>query len=476
MRRRRQQQEDDITRRDFVRAAACAAVATTSLVSTVWDLRMVNAAVAPVAGQAGTDYKALVCLFLYGGNDANNLLVPTDAATYANYSSVRGPLALPNMGMPGGVLPINPLNGDGTHTYGLHPSCTGMQTLFENGNLAFACNVGSLVGPITRAQYLAKTAAVPPQLFSHSDQQVQWQTSVPDQVSRTGWGGRCADLLYSMNNNPQVSMSMSLAGANTYEVGNVINAYNLSTSFPNMGITLSNVSGARLQALKDLVAMGHPNLFEDSFALVTNRAINNAAIVNTATNTAPTFTTPFVTTAINKNAKTSLCKQMENIARLIYARSTLGHNRQIFFCSVGGYDTHGDQLNAQVKLYDELSCCLKAFYDATVQLGVASQVTTFTASDFGRTFPYNSGGTDHGWGSHGIVMGGSVVGKKIYGTYPTLQINGPDDTSTGRWIPTTAVDEYSATIAKWFGVTQTDMATVFPNIGRFAHPDLGFLG
>jgi uncharacterized protein (DUF1501 family) len=352
-----------------------------------------------------------------------------------------------------------------------------MQTLFESGKLAFVSNVGTLVGPVTQAQYIAKTAAVPPQLFSHNDQQVQWQTSVPDRVSRTGWGGRCADLLDTLNNNNQVSMSMSLAGANTYEVGNVINAYNLSTNFPNMGITLSNVSGTRLQALNDLIHMGHPYLFEDAFAVVTNRAVANAGIVNSATASAPTFTTPFTTTL---SGKTSLCKQMENIARLIYARTTLGHNRQIFFCSVGGYDTHGDQLTSQVKLYDELSSCLKAFYDATVQLGVAANVTTFTSSDFSRTFAFNGSGTDHAWGSHAIVTGGSVIGKKLYGTYPQLKLGGTSDTSTsgnstGRWIPSTSVDQYSATLAKWFGVQNGDMATVFPNIGRFAQPDMGFM-
>jgi uncharacterized protein (DUF1501 family) len=301
----------DPSRRDFMRQAVCAGVSTASLVSTVWDLRMMNAAIAQTVNAPG-DYKALVCLFLYGGNDANNLIVQTDAAGYTNYSNARGPLAIPNVGQPGGLLAINPTSNDG-HTYGLHPNCTGMQTLFESGVLAFVANVGTLVGPITRAQYLAKTAAVPPQLFSHNDQQVQWQTSVPDQPSRTGWGGRCADLLNSLNDqNPSVSMSMSLAGANTYEVGNVINAYNISTSG---AVSLSNVSGARLTALQSLVNMQHPNLMEDAYSLVTSRALNNAGIVNGAIAGAPAFTTPF--------ANNSLGRQLSMIAKLIYARSTL---------------------------------------------------------------------------------------------------------------------------------------------------------
>jgi uncharacterized protein (DUF1501 family) len=469
-------EQAELSRRDFVRTAACAAVSTVSLVSTVWDLRMINAAYAQSASLA-TDYKALVCLFLFGGNDANNLIVPTDndpLTGYPNYANLRTVLAIPQASL----VPINPLVSDG-HTYGLHPNCAELAGLFNAGKLAVQANVGTLVEPLPngRTDYQNSTKKKPPQLFSHNDQQVQWQTSVPDQPSRTGWGGRCADLLHTLNQEDAqhtVSMAMSLAGINTFEVGSVVNQFNITTGG---AVALTGLSAARTQALKDLLVMQHPNLFEDAFATVTNRAIANADTVNNAiigtreaTDNPPgtwVWNTAFPTT--------SLGRQMKMIARLIAARATFGHNRQIFFCSVGGYDTHGDQIISQNNLYNELSKSMNAFYQATVQLGVDANVTTFTKSDFGRTFPANSTGSDHGWGNHQLVMGGSVLGQQIYGQMPTWAINGPQDTGLGRWVPSTAVDEYSATLAKWFGVSGSDLNTVFPNLSRFAHPDLGFM-
>jgi uncharacterized protein (DUF1501 family) len=451
-------------RREFMWHAACAAVGATAMATTVWDLRMINAATAQALPSSGTaaDYKALVCLFLFGGNDANNLLVPTDPTGYSAYATARGSLALAQSSL----LPLNPLTTDG-HTYGLHASCSELQGLFNGGKLALLCNAGTLVGPVTRAQYLAKTAAVPPQLFSHNDQQVQWQTSVPDRPTRTGWGGRCADLLYSMNTNSNVSMSISLAGSNTYEVGNTVHEYAVSSSGA-VGLNIPTGSSAQLKALQDLIALNHTNLYEKTYADITANAIKNNALLNSAVATAPVFTTAF--------PNTSLGNQLKMIAKLIYGRTNLSHKRQIFFAAVSGYDLHGAQLTPHANLLGDLSKSLKAFYDATVQLGVDSQVTTFTASDFGRTFPVNSGlGSDHGWGNHQLVLGGAVQGQKLYGRFPTLAVNGPDDTGLGRWIPTTAVDEYSATLAKWFGVSATDLRAVFPNLGRFANPDLGFL-
>ena len=478
------------SRREFAHAA-CAAVGATAMVSTVWDLRMINAAAAaslptqrtaaaerfsgPSASSnllaaTGPDYKALVCIFLFGGNDANNLLVPTDPTNYSAYSTARGALAIPSSSL----LPISPVVSDG-RTYGLHPSCPELASLFGSGNLAMLCNVGTLVGPVTRAQYLAKTAAVPRQLFSHNDQQVQWQTSVPDRPFRTGWGGRAADLLHSLNGNATVSMSISLAGTNTFEVGNVVNTYNVSTN----GAPSLNAPSAQVQVIKDLIALNHANLYEGAYADVTNTAITNASLLNAAiqpTTSASYWTTPFPTTSIGS--------QLRMIARLIAARGSLGHSRQIFFASVGGYDLHSGQVTAgtptagpHANLFADLSKAMGAFYRATEQMAVAPNVTSFTTSDFGRTFPVNgTAGSDHGWGNHQIVMGGAVKGNRLYGTFPNLTINGPDDTDTGRFIPTTSVDEYSATLAKWFGVSSTDMPTVFPNIGRFANPDLGFLG
>ncbi len=451
----------DPTRRAFIRQAACAALSASGIFNTLFDLRRLTAMTVPT----GSDFKALVCLFLYGGNDANNLIVPHDAAGYADYADTRGILALPQESL----LPVTLQNGDG-RDFGFHPSIPELQTLFNQGHLGIVANVGTLVAPITRAQYLAGGAAVPPQLFSHADQSVQWQTSVPDQPSRTGWGGRMADALRSINGNSQISLSISIAGTNTFEVGNVVLPYNVSA---NGSIGLSGFDGSananiRLQALRDLLALPHNNLFERTYSDTLGRAMAANDLLTSALTGLPPLQTVF--------PDSSLARQLTMVAKLIAARTNLGMRRQIFFCSVGGYDTHGDQLLGQANLLVELSQALNAFYAATVELGVAQDVTTFTASDFGRTFTSNGSGSDHGWGSHQFVLGGAVQGGRLYGTFPTLAVNGPDDTGQGRWIPTTSVDEFSANLATWFGVSASDLPSVLPNIGRFAHPDLGIFG
>ena len=470
MSRRNKSEQANLSRRDFLWTGACKALTAAGITATINNLRLINAASAQTIPTTG--YKALVCIFLFGGNDSNNLLIPTDTNTYQNlYVPARGVLALPAPGQTGGILPINSNTSDG-HTYGMHPSCPELVNLFNSGQLALLCNVGPLLAPITRAQYLNHSVAVPPQLFSHNDQQVEWQTSIEDQPPKTGWGGRTADLLYSAANN--VSMNISLNGTNIFETGNVVNEYSVSTGGAiSLNIPGSGTGPAQLQALKDIIAMNHTNLYESAFATEMTTAINNAAALNAAIapTASTTWNTPFSTT--------SLGKQMKMIARLIAAAPALGHNRQIFFASIGGFDLHstqGAQTGPQANLFADLSSSMNALYQATVQLGVATEVTQFTVSDFSRTFPVNTGlGSDHGWGSHHMILGGSVLGKNLYGTFPTLQVGGPDDTSTGRWIPTTSVDQYAATLAKWFGVTDTYMSTVFPYLGRFATPDLGFM-
>lgn len=478
-----------ISRREFVHGT-CAALGVTSLVSTVWDLRLINAAYASsVAAAATDDYKALVCLFLFGGNDANNLIVPTDPDNYAAYLAARkspidGGLALPNAGQTNGVLPLDLTNGAG-RTYGIHPSCGGLQTLFNAGKLAVLTNVGTLVGPLTKAQYQSGTAAKPPQLFSHNDQVVQWQTSIPDQVARTGWGGRCADLLYTLNNAGSISMQISVAGQNTFEVNNVVSQaqYNVSTSgVVGLSGGLTTAQKTTFSELVNLANTQGTNMYERGHAAITRRALDNQAALGTILAANPT-TTPVPAGAPN------LLTQLAMVARLIKGAPALGHKRQIFFVSVGGFDLHNGQVTysavkqaddstrgAHANLLAALSQSMKWFYDETAAQGSADKVTTFTASDFNRTFPVNGGnGSDHGWGTHTMVMGGAVNGKQLIGTFPTLAVNGPDDTGLGRWIPTTSVDEYSATLAKWFGVPVSDLPTVFPNLGRFARPDLGFM-
>ena len=489
-----------ITRRGFIRRAACAAVGTFAMTSAIRDLRFMNAAIADQS--VPTDYKALVCIFLAGGNDSNNLIVPTVPSEYNNYAAIRTPvLALPQ----GSLLTLDGYTDPAGHTYGLHPACPELKTLFSEGKLAILLNTGTLVYPITRAQYLSG-GQKPPQLFSHADQVTQWQTSVPDQPATTGWGGRCADLLNAANTNNTISLSVSLAGANTFEVGNIVSQYAVSTSG---AISLAGVSGARLAALTNILGLPYPNMQEQAYAGVAAHSINTGAILNTAiTNSAPAnfWSVPFPTSITTPNGgstfSSSLSSQLKMIARLIEAgyraagnpTNGFGMRRQIFFCQVGGYDLHSGQTNysnntpnnvilgAHANLFAELSQSLLVFQRAMEQLGLQNNVTAFTASDFGRTFPCNGVGSDHGWGSHhfilggsGALNGGSVLGGQAYGKLPALAINGPDDTGTGRWIPSTAIDQYFATIATWFGVDPGNLSTVFPNIGRFATPNLGFM-
>ncbi len=509
----------DFSRREFIRRAACAAVGTVAMTSAIRDLRFMNAAIADQT--IPSDYKAMICIFLAGGNDSNNLIIPTITSEYSNYANIRGSnLALPLSGAPSNVIPLSPTNSDG-HSYGLHPACKELADLFNGtgtttGKLAILFNAGTLVYPITKAQYADATKR-PPQLFSHADQVTQWQTSIPDQPPVTGWGGRCADLLNAANNSNSVSLSVSIAGANTFEIGNAVSQYAVSTSG---AIALQNVSGNRLAALTNILGLPYPNMQANAYAGVANHSIATGALLNNAiTNTLDVsssqqyWTTPFpgsgtfqiTTPTSGVKFNSSLGPQLKMIARLIEAghRSALlggfGMKRQIFFCSVGGYDLHSGQTNysstdtasnnlvnvvsgAHANLLAELSQCLKAFQAAMDQIGTlhndplfSQRVTAFTASDFGRTFPTNGVGSDHGWGSHHLICGGAVKGQQTYGKFPTLTVNGPDDTNTGRWIPTTATDQYFATLASWFGVDSGNLATVFPNIGRFTTPNLGFI-
>jgi uncharacterized protein (DUF1501 family) len=487
----------DISRRDFLRRAACAAVGTFAMTAAIRDLRFMNAA---VAQSNITDYKALVCIFLQGGNDSNNMIIPTSQPQYNYYQATRSPvLAIPQSA----ILPVTSLDADG-NTYGLHPSCPELQTLFGESKLAFLFNTGTLVYPITLAQYSANSVARPPQLFSHADQQTQWQTSVPDQPPLTGWGGRCADLLNAVQPGAPISLMVSLAGANTFEVGNIIQQYSVSTSgaisLSMPGTPSGGASTNRLPALMNILGLPYTNLQSQAYAGVVEQAINSGALLNNAisgtasanywTNSFPSKITP---PAGGATFTSSLSPQLQMVARLIAAGSTaaanggFGMKRQIFFCQVGGYDLHTGQTNysatspnsvlvgAHSNLLAELSQSMYAFQRAMEQLGLSDNVTSFTASDFGRTFPSNGQGSDHGWGSHHLILGGAVNGQRTYGQFPELMAQSPNDLGTGRWIPTTAIDQYFATLATWFGVDNSNLATVFPNLSRFTSPNLGFI-
>src|SRR5215472_17473534 len=479
----------NLSRRQFIRRAACAGVGTAAMTSAISQLRFMNAA---VAQSSISDYKALVCIFLQGGNDSNNMIIPTITSQYNNYATIRTPvLAIPSSA----ILGVNSLNPDG-NTYGMHPSCPELVQLFGEGKLAFLFNTGTLLYPITRAQYLSGAVKQPPQLFSHADQQTQWQTSIPDQPATTGWGGRVADLLNSVQPNAPISLMVSLAGANTFEVGNIVSQYSVSTSgaiaLSMPGTPSGGASTNRMPAMLNVLGLPYTNLQSQAYAAAAENAINTGALLNNAiSNTAAaTFwsnafpvkiTPPEGGTAFTS----SLSPQLEMVARLIAAGNTplanggFGMKRQIFFCQVGGYDLHTGQTNysagtpnnvlvgAHTNLLAELSQSMYAFQRAMEQLGLSNQVTSFTCSDFSRTFPSNGQGSDHGWGSHHLILGGAVKGQSTYGQFPVQTLNGPNDTSTGRWIPTTAIDQYFATLATWFGIDAANLATVFPNLGHF---------
>ncbi|HEU5080220.1 MAG TPA: DUF1501 domain-containing protein [Opitutaceae bacterium] len=466
----------ELSRRKFL-GACCAAVSATGMLSALAQLRVLgalaNASNTPRVGADASDYRALVCLFLSGGNDANNLLVPNDASGYATYAAGRTTLALPQTGL----LGITPKNSDG-RAWALHPATSALKELFDDGKLALLANVGTLSVPTTKAQYQAKSVPLPLQLFSHSDQQVEWQSSITDKPFATGWGGRLADLTNAFNSNPSISMSISLNGQNSFQVGRNVVQYSVG---PRGAIALNgassrakSVAGIRTKAQGDVLSSPNKNLFETAFAGMTTNAIADSALLSGVLSHATPFSTTF--------PASNLGQQLQMIARLISVRAQLGLKRQVFFARIGGWDLHDNQLvsgdpnsGAHANLLGDVANSLKAFYNATKELGVAENVTTFTASDFGRTLKSNGDGSDHGWGSHHLIVGGSVKGGDIYGRMPDLTVNGPDDTGSGRWIPSTSVDEYSATLASWFGVSPTDLPVVLPNIGRFAKRDLGFM-
>lgn len=458
-----------MNRRQFLGTASCAAVGSASLYSTLMNLRMTNTAAAqglPISPTSanglagGTDYKALVCIFLAGGNDSFNMLVPSSNAEYSEYATIRADLALPQ----GNLLALDNAGSDGRQ-FGVHPSMPEVAQLFNAGDLAFVANVGTLVEPTTLSGIESGLATLPLGLYSHSDQIMHWQTSVPDKRIGIGWGGRTADLLKSLNDNDTISMNISLSGTNLFQTGATLTEYT-AVPWDNGAVQIyghDDIWWSRhvLQnaAIESMLDLQYQNLFDQTFANATRSAIDGSNQFATAIETVPAFVTQF--------SDNELSNSLAMVAKTIAARETLGYRRQTFFVMLGGWDHHDEVLNNQVAMLSIVSKALKEFRDAMVELGVHNEVTAFTASDFGRTLTSNGQGSDHAWGGNHMVMGGAVLGGRIYGDYPALYENNPLDTGRGRLIPTTACDEYFAELALWFGVDPSDLSAVFPNIGRF---------
>jgi uncharacterized protein (DUF1501 family) len=416
-------------------------------------------------GQAATPYKALVCIFMLGGNDGHNTVVPLGEAAFAAYRATRAGLALPN-----GNAQLTAVSTPAGVPYGLNSGLDAIAPLWAQRQLAVVANVGMLARPTTRAQYLAQSVPLPSNLFSHSDQTQQMQSADPG-GGGTGWAGRAADQLVSMNGNSRFPAAVSMAGSALFCVGQLVQQASLIPDFDLSPSGLSSwpesASTARRNGLAQILTMN------SGLALVqaANEARQDALALNAllaGSTGGAAFTLRF--------PGTPLGRQLEQVARIIRLRGNTGIKRQVFFCTIGGFDTHAQQGWAQWDLLRQVAEAMNAFHAATVQLGVADAVTTFTESEFGRTLQPSGSGSDHGWGSHHLVMGGAVRGGDVYGSFPFPALGGNDDAGNrGALIPTTSLDQYGATLARWFGVGPATMAQVFPNLLHFASADLGFM-
>lgn len=444
----------NLQRREFLRRGA---VLSAAGAAAPWALSMAAMGEAAAASTVN-DYKALVCVFMYGANDHNNTVVPYDTVNHAAYTSIRASLATgrdqllgltPRVALPSGA------------EMGLAPQLAGLKSLFDAGTMGIVLNVGPLVVPTTLAQYNARSVPLPPKLFSHNDQQSIWQSSLAEGAT-SGWGGRLGDLFLS-NNTTSTFTCMNVSGNAVFMAGQQAVQYQVSSTGAvklRASTGSSFGSSAVSQALQLLTQASSKHWLEDEHTRIMKRAVQAEGQLSSALATTPSLATPF-------NSANPLATQLQMVARTIAARDVLGAKRQVFFVSMGGFDLHDNLLAQHPGLLTNVSEAISSFQAAMVELGVSQQVTTFTASDFGRTLTSNGDGSDHGWGSHHFVVGGPVSGQRFYGTLPVLAVNGPDDVGQGRLLPTTSVDQFGAALATWFGVSAADLPTVFPNVGNF---------
>ncbi len=456
-----------INRRHFLGQASCAAVGSTTFLSSLFNLHTINAS----AGYHHTqDFKALVCIMLAGGNDSFNMLIPRGISEYEQYQMTRSGLAIPQ----NQILTLDHSMNNGREL-GLHPMIPGMQSLYNEGNMTFVANVGSLVEHTTLGSYNSGSA-LPLGLFSHVDEQAHWQTSTPNNRGNIGWGGRMADLLCTVNQNDNISMNLSMSGTNLFQTGVTVTPYSLSgagsTGINGFGQS-DLLNQIRQASLDSIMSQHYSNLYDRTYKDILLSSQKTHEVYASAMSNLDPIQTEFS----NNNA---LSQNLKVVAQTIAIRESLGMSRQIYFVNYGGWDHHDEVLNIQARMLGILDQALTEFYQATIELGVEQSVTTFSISDFGRTLSSNGNGSDHAWGGNCFVMGGAVKGNQLYGSYPDLHLGSSLDVGRGRLIPTLAADEYFAELALWFGVPKSELDMVLPNIANFfdiqgSTPPIGFL-
>ncbi|MTV41173.1 DUF1501 domain-containing protein [Duganella radicis] len=446
------------------------------------------AAMGSAAAQTASDYKALVCVFLNGGNDHFNTVLTTDSESWNLYKRLRstseaGSIALPAAGAAGGILPITPVTSQGGRSFALHPSMLPVKHLFDSARAAIVANVGTLIRPTTLAQYNAGAVPLPPRLFSHSDQQALWQSPQASSSGDFGWGGRLADIIAASTSSAFTAVSTS--GNALFLSGRKVRQYQINGSGP---IAVRNLDAPIFGApassvpLRQIATASFSDPIPKEHVAVTSRAIDSYATISTAMLPAGAGgvpdPTPYINPVTGAAAVNPLAVQLQTVARIIGGRNALGLKRQVFYVSLGSFDTHDFQSNRQADLLARLAHAMAYFDTSLASLqgtDMRRQVTTFTASDFGRTFTSNGDGTDHGWGSHHFVFGAAVKGRNIYGIMPPVGVGHDLDVGSGALLPSISVDQYGATLASWFGLSPTQITDVFPNIGNFSVRNLGFM-
>ena len=485
------------SRRQFLRTAS---VVSGSVGAAGAPFALNLASLGSAVAQTAPDYKAIVCLFLYGGNDSSNMILRTDTASFAEYTRMRAtgqdPIALLAPGTPanagaarasparlGGVLPIVPKftvsTENAVNTYAVHPSMPETASLFASGRLGVLANAGPLVVPLSRAEYTANSKPRPQALGSHNDQQSTWQALGPEGV-KIGWGGHLGDMVASSNGNA-VFTSISVSGNAVFSAGQTTFQYQVGN---NGAAAIGGITGTLFGSttasatLRSIITASNQHLFAQEYSSIVSRSINAQAAFQSAF-TASTVTAPtqYFQPSTGNNVNNGLAQQLQTVARVIGARSALGAKRQVFFVAMGGFDTHDTQNASQADLLARLSHAMAYFDGVLANVGgvdLRNNVTLFTASDFGRTITTNGDGTDHGWGGHHFVLGGAVKGGEIYGRFPIFGLNNNQDSANNAYLPVTSVDTIGSTLGRWFGVSDANLDTVFPNLKNFPR-DLGFL-